>query len=102
MKMIKWVPVTFVRLYIMEQAHLLEKILSSLKKDDIRGASVFRAINGYGADGSHTSSLMDLSLNLPLSVEFFDTPEKVEQAIEHLMEWVKPEHLVCWTAQANE
>ncbi len=98
----KWVPVTFVRLYIMENEHLLKKIIDSLKKDTIRGASVFRAINGFGEEGMHPSSFMDLSLNLPLAVEFFDQPEKISQALNSLNEFMKPEHVVCWNAQVNE
>lgn len=97
----KWIPVTFVRLYIMENDDLLDKIFDSLKKDNIQGASVFRAINGYGEEGIRTASFMDLSLNLPLAVEFFDEPEKIEQAVNNLATFIKPEHMVCWDAKTN-
>lgn len=98
----KFIPVIFVRVYIMESEKLLQVIVDYLQKNKIRGASVFRAINGYGTSGSHTSSFMDLSLNLPLAVEFFDDPEKVNKVLEDLQPLVKPEHIVCWSAQANE
>ncbi len=97
----KWELVTFVRVYIMENDDLLEKIFESLKNDNIRGASVFRAINGYGEDGIRTSSFMDLSLNLPLAIEFFDNPEKILQATNNIANFIKPGHLVCWTVQTN-
>jgi PII-like signaling protein len=86
----------------MESEHLLEKILSSLKKDTIRGVSVFRAISGCAHGVAHTSAFMDLSLDLPLAVEFFDQEDKVTQALNNLNVFMKPEHMVCWNAQANE
>ncbi len=87
----------------MESEHVLKKILASLKQDDIRGVSVFRAINGYGeGEKERTSLFMDLSLNLPLAVEFFDQPEKITQALSNLNTLVKPEHMVSWDARANE
>lgn len=98
----KFIPVTFVRLYIMENEKLLNPVLKYLHDDHIRGVSVFRAISGYGSTGMHTSSLLDLSLNLPLAVEFFDAPVKIEKVLEDLHHLVKPEHIVCWSAQAND
>lgn len=68
----------------------------------VRGVSVFRAIGGYGNSGNeHNASLMDLSLDLPVAIEFFDHPEKVKLALVELNKMVKPEHVVCWEAQAN-
>jgi hypothetical protein len=34
-------------------------------------------------------------------IEFFDSSEKVDIALEHLDKIIKPEHIVCWEAQAN-
>ena len=99
----KFDTIIVVRVYITEQSKLLKPILEYLKKETkIRGCSVFRAISGYGESGTHFSSLLDLSLDLPLVVEFFDHPEKIEQALEHLNTLVKPEHIVFWEAKANE
>jgi uncharacterized protein len=99
----KTVDVTFVRIYILESSHMLNTIVNYLKKEaKIRGISVFRAISGFGDTGNHTTSLVDLSLDLPLSIEFFDSKDKVETALEHLSEIIKPEHIVFWTAKAND
>ena len=68
----------------------------------IRGTSVFRAIQGFGKTGNHTTSLVDLSLNLPLIIEFFDKKDKVEIALEHLNKIVKPEHIIFWNAKVND
>jgi PII-like signaling protein len=100
----KSVNVTMVRIYITESSKLLKPIMSYLHDEaKVRGVSVFRAISGYGDSGqAHESSLVDLSLNLPLTIEFFDHPEKIKEALHHINTMVKPEHIVCWEAQANE
>lgn len=99
----KTVDVTMVRIYITEASHLLKQIISYLKSDvNIRGISVFRAISGFDDTGNHTSSLIDLSLDLPLTVEFFDDDKsKVETAVTHLSQLVKREHIVMWEAKTN-
>lgn len=99
----KKVTVTVVRIYLMEDSKLLNKILDYLKQDaKIPGVSVFRAIEGFGSTGEHASGLMDLSLSLPLAVEFFADPEKIEPALIHLSTVIKPDHIICWPAQALE
>lgn len=99
----KPVDVLMVRIYITESSHLLNKIIDYLKQEaKIRGISVFRAISGFGESGSHTSSLVDLSLDLPLTIEFFDDKSKIEKALEHLTSIVKPEHIIWWEAKANK
>ena len=99
----KTIDVFIVRIYITEASHLLKKIVTYLKNDaKIRGVSVFRAISGFGETGNHTTSLLDLSLNLPLTIEFFDDDKnKIEKALDHLGTIVKPEHIVLWEAKAN-
>lgn len=95
--------VVFVRIYITESSHLLNKIVPYLKNEaKIRGVSVFRAVSGYGETGNHSASLLDLSLDLPLAIEFFDHEDKVKPVLEYLRTAVKPEHVVFWHAEALE
>jgi uncharacterized protein len=96
--------VTIVRVYIKESDHLLQSICDYLKNDaKIRGFSVFRAISGFGDSRVlHTSSLVDLSLDLPLAVEFFDEPKKIKEVISHLNKTIKHEHIVFWDAETND
>lgn len=92
--------VTVVRIYITEGEKILKSIISYLKKEaEIRGVSVFRAISGYGKSGEHHSSLVDLSLDLPLVVEFFDEPDKIALAMETVSTLVKAEHIIFWQAR---
>lgn len=96
--------ITMARIYIREQEHLLEQIVNYLKTDaQIRGFTVFRGISGYAGDSGKESSakLIDLSLDLPLVVEFFDSSHKIEQVIHELQKIVKPEHIISWNAQAH-
>jgi len=99
----KMVDIVMVRIYITESSHLLNKIVDYLKNEaKIRGVSVFRAISGFGETGVHSSSLLDLSLDLPLAIEFFDTKNKVEPTLEYLNSIVKHEHIVFWDAKVND
>ena len=96
----KTLDIVMVRVYITEASHLLNIIIDYLKDDKISGLSVFRAIEGVGQSGSLTSSMLDLSLNLPISIEFFDHDKiKIEKALKHLHQIVKPGHIMFWEAK---
>jgi PII-like signaling protein len=62
-------------------------ILEFLFYHKVSGASVTRGIAGFGADHQmHTDRVLALTENLPMKVEFIDTPEKVEQLLPKLHE----------------
>ncbi len=92
---------TMVRLYLSEERSRMEKLLDLLhEREKLRGVTVFRAISGYGESGElHTATRIDLSLNLPLVVEFFDAPEKIERVVGDLLEWLGPVHVVTWEVE---
>lgn len=98
-----WETVTFVRIYLTEAENRLESLLACLHDEEkVSGVSVFRALGGFGRSGiMHSSSLVDLSLNLPLVVEFFDTPDKVDTILEHMAGRFEPGHIVRWQAEIN-
>jgi uncharacterized protein len=49
------------------------------------GASVFRGIEGFGATGRvHTTRLLDLAEDLPVSVVIVDSAEKIEAFLPEL------------------
>lgn len=76
----------------------METLLECLHDDEkVQGVTVFRGISGFGQSGKmHSSSLLDMSLDLPLVVEFYDVPEKVEKILEHIHLNIKPGHIVSW------
>jgi PII-like signaling protein len=99
----KLTEVTMVRVYLNEGDHQLRKLLDFLHRDEqVSGVTAFRGIAGFGRSGkAHESSLLDISMDLPLVVEFFDLPEKVERVLQDLNQWVEPGHVISWSAQMN-
>lgn len=96
----KSVNVRMTRIYLTEASGQAEAIMRYLRETaQIRGVSLFRAISGFGAHHQHSAQLLDLSLDLPLVIEFFDSPDKVQAALSHLSTLIKSEHIVCWDAQ---
>jgi PII-like signaling protein len=96
--------VTMVRVYLTEGEAQLKSLLKRLRNwEKLRGVTVFRGISGYGDSGViHGADIIDLSMNLPLVVEFFDDPDKIKVIVEHLNEIIKPGHIVTWLATVNE
>lgn len=96
--------VTVVRIYLSEGENRMRSLLTRLHDEEkVRGVTVFRGIAGFGQSGKlHSSSLLDLSLDLPLVVEFFDKPDKIRRILSHLKDILPPGHVVSWRAQINE
>ena len=95
--------VTVVRIYLHEASAHLDELLNYLHDENrVKGVTVFRGITGFGNSGEyHTSRLIDMSLDLPVVVEFFDEPLKIRSIIEHLHRHIKPGHIVWWPAKIN-
>lgn len=96
--------ITMVRIYLTETGDLQKTLLTRLHDEEkVRGVTVFRGISGFGRSGTvHSSSLLDLSLDLPLVIEFFDEPEKVKRILSHLGKLLPPGHVISWNAHINE
>jgi len=95
--------VTMVRIYLTEGDRLLDALLRRLHDEEqVMGVTVFRGTTGFGRSGKvHGQSLVDLAFDLPLVVEFFDAPERVDQLLGHLAAWFEPGHVVQWPARVN-
>ncbi|MBL4762315.1 MAG: DUF190 domain-containing protein [Gammaproteobacteria bacterium] len=96
--------VTMVRVYLTEADHKMSELLTCLHDEEkVQGVTVFRGITGFGKSGEmHSSSLIDMSLNLPIVIEFFDAPDKVKTILEHLSPNIEPGHIVTWSANINQ
>ena len=97
--------VTMVRVYIKEADHgkrgnLMQEILRLLHDQHrVAGFTVFRGIAGFGASGEvHAADILRLNVDLPLVIEFFDTPKVVDAAVRLIRDLVPPEHIVMWNA----
>ena len=98
-----WQTMTFVRIYLTEAERKLEGLLQRLHDvEKVRGVTVFRAVSGFGRSGVvHSASLLDLSFDLPVAVEFFDTPEKIDNILENIADDFESGHIVRWQVEMN-
>jgi len=96
-------PVTMVRIYVREREHLLEKIVRFLHDDtEVAGVTVLRGVEGFSDGGQvHPAFLIDLSLDLPLVIEFFDEPARVEAVINSLVRRFPLPHIISWPATSH-
>lgn len=89
---------------------LYEAIVELARKEGLAGATVFRGIEGFGADSHlHTSRILRLSEDLPVLVEIVDTAENVERVMPQLDEMivegmvtVEKVQIVSYRARENE
>ena len=87
--------VTIVRIYLTEGETQLNNLMKRLRDwEKLRGLTVFRGISGYGESGViHGANIVDLSLHMPVVVEFFDEEEKINSILEHIGDQIKPGHM---------
>jgi len=92
-----------VRVYINEGSGKMKSLMKYLHDESkVHGVTVFRGITGFGKSGRyHSSTLLDMSLDLPVVIEFFESPERAESIIEHLNSQLEPGHIVFWNARMN-
>lgn len=95
--------VTVVRVYCSEKGGQYWELLEHLHDTaQVAGVTAFRGIAGFGGSGRvHDAHLLDVSLDLPIIIEFFDRPERVEAILHELKDLVPPGHIVSWQAKAN-
>ena len=77
-----------------------EKIFRRLHDEhQVRGVTVYRGITGFGKSGeTHSSTLLDVSFDLPVVVEFFDENAKVRTALDAIADLVPPGHVLTFAA----
>ncbi len=95
--------VTIARVYTLEGHDQLNQALDILRDEEkVFGVTIIRGIAGFGENREvHTSSLLTLSLELPLIIEFYDKPEKVAKAIQVLKSRLDLKHIVSWSAMSH-
>ena len=86
-----------VRIYVGEQdrAHgshrpLWEDLLNLLRDEHAAGATMFRGLAGFGAHSKlHMARLADLAPDLPVLVEWIDTPERIDHLMPRIVSLVE-------------
>jgi uncharacterized protein len=97
--------VTIVRIYLSEADHghrktLMQEVLNILHdQHKVKGVTVFRGIAGIGDTGEvHASDILRIMVDLPLVIEFFDTPPVVEAILGLLANMIPPGRIISWAA----
>lgn len=68
---------------------LHEALLEMLRSEGCAGATVIRAVAGFGrASRIHTASILRLSQDLPVVIEWVDELERVERVLPKLDEMI--------------
>jgi PII-like signaling protein len=92
--------VTVARVYVTEGKHIHEKIFQRLHDEHrVKGVTVYRGVTGFGKSGeTHSSTLLDLSFDMPVVVEFFDSEDNVKAALDAISDLVSPGHVLTFAA----
>jgi PII-like signaling protein len=94
-----------VRMYLSEAEHgrgknLMQEILKILHDQHrVKGVTVFRGIAGFGDSGEfHAADMLRIMVDLPVVIEFFDTPQVVEAVLEIVGGMVPKGRTISWNA----
>lgn len=64
-------------------------VLTFLRRENAAGATVFRAVEGFGGHGDiHTARLVDVAQALPMVIEWVDSEERVDRLLPLVKELV--------------
>ncbi|MDH5710864.1 MAG: DUF190 domain-containing protein [Gammaproteobacteria bacterium] len=94
--------ITVARIYVTEGQRVHEKIFERLHDEHkIKGVTMFRGIAGFGESGeTHSSSLLDMSFDMPVIVEFFDEEARVRAALDSLSDLTTSCRVITFSAES--
>src|SRR5438270_442162 len=81
---------TLMRVHVEEQDKyhgrpVYEVIVELLRKRQLAGATVYRAVEGFGASGTlHEARAWSVTVDVPIVIECIDTDEKIESILPEL------------------
>lgn len=100
---------TIVRVNLHEADHgrrrnLMNEILDVLRKiEGVDSVSVLRGIAGVNNDRVvYAADILHFDVDLPLMVEFSASPEAARSAIDELMTFVPPGHVLSWPVTRHD
>jgi len=95
-----------VRLHLREADHgkrrtVMQEALKILHDQHrVQSVVVLRGIAGFDESGEiHAADLLRLNVDLPLVIEFWDTPAVVQSALTLLVDLIPAAHILCWRAE---
>ena len=89
------------RIYVTEGKHVHDKVFRILHDEHkVMGVTLFRGISGFGRSGeTHAAGLLDISFDLPVVIEFFDTEDNVQQALSSIADLVPAGNVLLFDAE---
>jgi PII-like signaling protein len=87
-------PAKKVTIYVGEDVHhhgepLYLAVMNYLFYHGVSGATVTKGVAGFGADHHlHTARILEVSENLPIKIEFIETPETLDTLLPKLLQMV--------------
>ncbi len=95
--------ITIARIYVTEGQHVHSKIFERLHDEHkVKGVTMFRGVAGFGESGkTHSSSLLDMSFDMPVVVEFFDEEARVREALESLADLTSSCRVITFAAESS-
>ncbi len=90
------------RIYLSEESSVLKELFKHLHDNRIHGATMFRGVKGFGVSGKiRETSFLDLHFDLPMILEFFDEPTKVDDVMEHFKDKIEAGRVLQWLAEVS-
>ncbi len=89
------------RIYVTEGKHVHDKVFRILHDEHkVMGVTLFRGISGFGRSGeTHSAGLLDISFDLPVVIEFFDTEDNVQQALNSIADLIPAGNVLLFDAE---
>lgn len=88
------------RVYLSEESPLLNELFNFLHDHKIKGATIYRGVKGFSDSGvTREARFLDLHFDLPMILEFFDEPERVDQILSQFPEKIPTGHVLQWLAE---
>jgi PII-like signaling protein len=94
--------VKMTRIYLSEESALLKEVFTYLHEQKVKGATIFRGAKGFGQSGkTRETNFLDLHFDLPMVLEFYDEPTKVDAVMKHFDGKIESGRVLQWLAEVN-
>ncbi len=92
-----------VRVYFSEEKKILATLFNYLHEEiNVERVAVFRAIEGFGPSKTiHTTSVLDLSMDLPIVIEFYADAAIIRTSIKHIKSMLGSGRIISWPIQEH-
>ncbi|MCB9701545.1 MAG: DUF190 domain-containing protein [Myxococcales bacterium] len=96
------VEVVVVRVYMVGGSSSVDTLLKRLHAwGKVRGVTVLRGIQGYGGNTPVRPTTSLTEEEMPLVVEFYEEPGRLEEILTHLEPMPGVRHIIHWSAWAR-